>query len=150
MPKESISGHYSSSHTTKIFHGVIFYHGVILKICRTLPWWDVDELVKTKNIKQFYFGLEVKQHDQRLWNYIKWQAKNRYPDWKPQKPKQIVTILEDGEKDITLDVKPPRCLKNMPLRAMEYDFHDLFEGWLDNETTAEAVISLFNKSTRKS
>ncbi|XP_021995588.1 FK506-binding protein 3-like [Helianthus annuus] len=27
---------------------------------RTLPWWDVDELVKTKNIKQFYHGLEVK------------------------------------------------------------------------------------------
>ncbi|MFS7960752.1 hypothetical protein Hanom_Chr08g00706711 [Helianthus anomalus] len=37
---------------------------------RTLPWWDVDELVKTKNIKQFYHGLEVKQHDQRLWNYV--------------------------------------------------------------------------------
>ncbi|MFS7888910.1 hypothetical protein Hanom_Chr00s000002g01600571 [Helianthus anomalus] len=86
---------------------------------RTLPWWDIDELVKTKNIKQFYFGLEVKQHDQRLWNYIKWQAKNGYPDWKPQKPKQIVTILENGEKDITLDVKPPICLKNMPLKAME-------------------------------
>ncbi|MFS7947811.1 hypothetical protein Hanom_Chr06g00552591 [Helianthus anomalus] len=117
---------------------------------RTLPWWDVDELVKTKNIKQLYFSLEVQQHDQRLWNYIKWQAKNGYPDWKPQKPKQIVTILENGEKDITLDVKPPRCLKNMPLRAMEQDFHDLFEGWLYNETTAEAVISLFDKSTGKS
>ncbi|MFS8022687.1 hypothetical protein Hanom_Chr16g01442431 [Helianthus anomalus] len=99
---------------------------------------------------QVYYGLEVKQHDQRLWNYIKWQDKNGYPEWKPQKPKQIVTILENGEKDITLDAKPPRCLKNMPLRAMEQDFHDLFEGWLYNETTAEAVISLFDKSTKKS
>ncbi|MFS7936744.1 hypothetical protein Hanom_Chr05g00419371 [Helianthus anomalus] len=38
----------------------------------------------------------------------------------------------------------------MPLRAMEQDFYDLFEGWLYNETTAEAVISLFDKSTGKS
>ncbi|MFS7914828.1 hypothetical protein Hanom_Chr02g00158141 [Helianthus anomalus] len=43
---------------------------------QTLSWWDVEELVQTKNIKQFYYGLDVKQHDQRLWNYIKWQAKN--------------------------------------------------------------------------
>ncbi|KAJ0752456.1 hypothetical protein HanPI659440_Chr09g0324601 [Helianthus annuus] len=117
---------------------------------RTLPWWDVDELVKIKNIKQFYHGLEVKQHDQRLWNYVKLQAKAGYPDWKPQRPKQIVTMLENGEKDINMDIKPPRCLKNMPLRAMEQDFHDLFVGWLYNETTAEAVISLFDKSKGES
>ncbi|XP_035840382.1 glutamic acid-rich protein-like [Helianthus annuus] len=62
----------------------------------------------------------------------KWfkQAKDRFPDWKPQYPKQIVTILESGEKDITLDIKPPRCLKNMPLRAMEQDFHEEFQGIL--------------------
>ncbi|XP_022007780.1 midasin-like [Helianthus annuus] len=46
----------------------------------SLPLWDVDELVKTKNIKQFYYGPEVRQHDQDLWNYIKWQEKNGYPD----------------------------------------------------------------------
>ncbi|MFS7997569.1 hypothetical protein Hanom_Chr12g01143291 [Helianthus anomalus] len=91
---------------------------------KILPWWDVDELVQTKNIKQFYYGLEVKQHDQHMWNYVKQQSKERYPDWKPQYPKQIVTILENREKDITLDVKPPRCLKNMPLRAMEQDFYE--------------------------
>ncbi|MFS7926479.1 hypothetical protein Hanom_Chr04g00297531 [Helianthus anomalus] len=54
------------------------------------------------------------------------------------------------KKDITLDVKPPRCLKNMPLRAIKQDFHDIFQGWLYNETTAEAVISLHNKTTRDS
>ncbi|MFS7978328.1 hypothetical protein Hanom_Chr10g00914231 [Helianthus anomalus] len=59
----------------------------------SLPWWDVDELVKTKNIKQFYYGLEVRLHDQDLWNYIKLQARNGYPDWMPQFPKQIVRIL---------------------------------------------------------
>ncbi|MFS8008204.1 hypothetical protein Hanom_Chr14g01269961 [Helianthus anomalus] len=69
----------------------------------TLPWWDVDELVITKNIKQFYYGPEVREHDQELWDYIKLQAKNQYPDWKPQFPRQIVTYLENGEKDITLD-----------------------------------------------
>ncbi|MFS7913042.1 hypothetical protein Hanom_Chr02g00136991 [Helianthus anomalus] len=93
---------------------------------KTLPWWDVNELVQTKNIKQFYYGLEVKQHDQHLWDYVKQQAKARYPDWKHQYPKQIVKILENGEKDVTLDVKLPRCLKNMPLRAMELDFHEDF------------------------
>ncbi|KAJ0905548.1 hypothetical protein HanPSC8_Chr07g0295201 [Helianthus annuus] len=114
---------------------------------KTLPWWDVEELVQTKNIKQFYYGLDVKQHDQHLWDYIKLQAKARFPDWKPQYPKQIVTILESGEKDITLDIKPPRCLKNMPLRAMEQDFYEDFQGWMYNESIAEAVISLYNKST---
>ncbi|KAJ0494665.1 hypothetical protein HanIR_Chr12g0600021 [Helianthus annuus] len=114
---------------------------------KTLPWWDVEELVQTKNIKQFYHGLDVKQHDQHLWKYIKQQAKERFPDWKPQFPKQIVTILESGEKDITLDIKPPRCLKNMPLRAMEQDFYEDFQGWMYNQSIAEAVISLFDKST---
>ncbi|MFS7987515.1 hypothetical protein Hanom_Chr11g01023931 [Helianthus anomalus] len=133
----------------KIFHGGVQYFEFLSDI-RTLPWWDVDELVKTKNIKQFYHGLEVKQHDQRLWNYAKLQAKAGYPDCKPQRPKKIVTILENGEKDITLDIKPPRYLKNLPLRAMEQDFYDLFEGWLYNETIAEVVISLFDKSTGKS
>ncbi|MFS8019403.1 hypothetical protein Hanom_Chr15g01403381 [Helianthus anomalus] len=59
-------------------------------------------------------------------------------------------MLENGEKDVTLDVKPPRCLKNMPLRAMEQDFYEDFEGWLYNESTAEAVISLFDKSKGES
>ncbi|KAJ0922396.1 putative transcription factor bZIP family [Helianthus annuus] len=113
----------------------------------TSPWWDVDEFVVTKNIKQYYYGPEVRERDQDLWNYIKWQAKNNYPDWKPQYPKQIVTYLESGEKDITLGVKPPRCLKNMPLRAIEQDFYDLFQAWLYNPSTAEAVISLYDKTT---
>ncbi|MFS7943565.1 hypothetical protein Hanom_Chr06g00501721 [Helianthus anomalus] len=58
-------------------------------------------------------------------------------------------ILENGEKDITMDVKPPRCLKNMPIRVIEQDIHDLFQGWLYNETTAKAVISQYDKSTGK-
>ncbi|KAJ0743574.1 hypothetical protein HanPI659440_Chr10g0377441 [Helianthus annuus] len=117
---------------------------------KTLPWWDVDELVQTKNIKQYYYGLEVKVHDQHLWNYVKQQAKARYPDWKPHRTKQIVTILENGEKNITLDIKPPPCLKNMPLRAMEQDFHEEFQGWLYNPSTTEVVISLFDKSKGES
>ncbi|KAM0012684.1 hypothetical protein Hdeb2414_s0049g00749991 [Helianthus debilis subsp. tardiflorus] len=113
----------------------------------TLPWWDVDELVVTKNIKQFYYGPEVKQRDQKLWNFIKYQASINYPDWKPQFPKRIVKYTEKGEKDVTLDVKPPKCLKSMPLRAIEQDFYDLFQAWLYNPSTAEAVISLYNKDT---
>ncbi|MFS7954119.1 hypothetical protein Hanom_Chr07g00626571 [Helianthus anomalus] len=63
---------------------------------------------------------------------------------------QIVTILENGEKGVTLYVKPPRCLKNKPLQAMEQDFYEDFEGWLYNESIAEAVISLFDKSKGES
>ncbi|XP_035843881.1 uncharacterized protein LOC118490381 [Helianthus annuus] len=113
----------------------------------TLPWWDVDELVVTKNIKQLYYGPEVKQRDQKLWNYIKYQATINYPDWKPQFPKRIVKYKAKGEKDVTLDVKPPKCLKSMPLRAIEQDFYDLFQAWLYNPSTAEAVISLYDKDT---
>ncbi|MFS8024320.1 hypothetical protein Hanom_Chr16g01461851 [Helianthus anomalus] len=35
----------------------------------------------------------------------------------------------------------------MPLRAMEQDFHEDFKGWLYNQSTAEAVISLYDKKT---
>ncbi|MFS8001326.1 hypothetical protein Hanom_Chr13g01189011 [Helianthus anomalus] len=38
----------------------------------------------------------------------------------------------------------------MPLRAMEQDFHEDFQGWLYNQSTTEAVISLYDKSTGKS
>ncbi|MFS7978195.1 hypothetical protein Hanom_Chr10g00912711 [Helianthus anomalus] len=87
-------------------------------------------------------------HDQRLWNYIKLQAKDNFPDWKPHKPKQIVKVDPvTGEKDIPLKIKPPRCLKNIPLRAMEQDFHEDLKGWLYNQSTAEAIITLFDVKT---
>ncbi|MFS7944793.1 hypothetical protein Hanom_Chr06g00516451 [Helianthus anomalus] len=57
---------------------------------KTLPWWDVDELVQVKNRKQFYQGLDVKQLDQHLWYYVKQQSKS-VPDWQPQFPKKIVS-----------------------------------------------------------
>ncbi|MFS7969973.1 hypothetical protein Hanom_Chr09g00815511 [Helianthus anomalus] len=100
---------------------------------KTLPWWDVEELVQTKNIKKFYHGLDVKQHDQHLWKYIKLQPENRFPDCKPQFLEQDIKIDPvTVEKDITLNIKPPRCLKNMV------------------GCTAEAMISLFDKKTGES
>ncbi|MFS7998308.1 hypothetical protein Hanom_Chr12g01152131 [Helianthus anomalus] len=102
-----------------------------------LSWWDVEELLQTKNIKQFYHGLD--------------QAENRFPDWKPQFPKQDIKIDPvTKEKDITLIIKPPRCLKNIPLRAMEQDFYEDFQGWMYNQSTVEAVISLYDKKTGES
>ncbi|MFS7945313.1 hypothetical protein Hanom_Chr06g00522821 [Helianthus anomalus] len=127
-------------------HGVQYFE--FLSDIKTLSWWDVEELVQTKNIKQFYYGLDVKMHDQKLWHYIKLQARNKFPDWKPHYPKQLVKLdLVIGEKDITLNIKPPRCLKNMPLRAMEQEFHKDFQGWLYNQSTTEVVISLYDKKT---
>ncbi|MFS7946501.1 hypothetical protein Hanom_Chr06g00537001 [Helianthus anomalus] len=38
----------------------------------------------------------------------------------------------------------------MPLRAMEQDFHEDFQGWMYKQSIAEAVISLYDKSTGKS
>ncbi|MFS7915715.1 hypothetical protein Hanom_Chr02g00168501 [Helianthus anomalus] len=87
-------------------------------------------------------------YNQKLRNYIKLQAKNRFPDWKPHFREQIVKYdLIIGEKDVTLKIKVPRCLKNMPLCAMEQDFYEDFQGWVYNQSTAEAVISLFDKKT---
>ncbi|MFS7948748.1 hypothetical protein Hanom_Chr06g00563521 [Helianthus anomalus] len=99
------------------------------KFKRPLTWVpDVEELNQTKNIKQFYYGLDVEIHDLKLWKYIKWQAKNKFPDWKPQFPKQEIKFDPvTKEKDITLKIKPPRCLKNMPLRAMKQDFCEDFQ-----------------------
>ncbi|MFS8003805.1 hypothetical protein Hanom_Chr13g01218211 [Helianthus anomalus] len=124
------------------------FHFIILDI-KTLPWWDVEELVKTKNIKQYYYGSEVKCHEQRLWNYIKQQAKLNFPDWKPQQPKQVVKIDPNtGEKDITLHIKRPRCLKNMPLREMEQDFYKDFKGWIFNPpSTCDVVITVLDEKT---
>ncbi|MFS8021209.1 hypothetical protein Hanom_Chr16g01424771 [Helianthus anomalus] len=119
-------------------YGVQYFE--FLQDMKTLPWWDVEELVKTKNIKQYYFGLEVKCHEQRLWDYIKQQANLNFPHRKPQQPKvfeehasKIVKIDQiTREKDITLHVRHPRCLKNMPLREMEQDFYKDFKGWIFN------------------
>ncbi|MFS7948723.1 hypothetical protein Hanom_Chr06g00563261 [Helianthus anomalus] len=75
---------------------------------KTLPWWDIEELVQTKNIKKYYYGTEVKCHDQRLWDYIKLQAKANFPDWKPHQPKPIVKVDPvTREKDITLKIRRP-------------------------------------------
>ncbi|MFS8019601.1 hypothetical protein Hanom_Chr15g01405661 [Helianthus anomalus] len=38
----------------------------------------------------------------------------------------------------------------MPLRAMEHDFYEDFQGCMYNQSTAEAVISLFDKSKGES
>ncbi|MFS7997562.1 hypothetical protein Hanom_Chr12g01143211 [Helianthus anomalus] len=91
---------------------------------KTLKWWDVEELVKTKNIKQYYCGFE------------------------PHRPKQVVKIDPNtGEKDITLHMKRPRCLKNMPLREMEQDIYKDFKGWISNPSTCEVVITLLDAKT---
>ncbi|XP_021996216.1 DNA ligase 1-like [Helianthus annuus] len=42
-------------------HGVQYFE--FLSDIKTLPWWDVEELMQMKNIKQFYYGLDVKMHD---------------------------------------------------------------------------------------
>ncbi|MFS7929720.1 hypothetical protein Hanom_Chr04g00335841 [Helianthus anomalus] len=42
-------------------HGVQCFE--FLSDIKTLPWWDVVELVQTKNIKQLYYGLDVKMHN---------------------------------------------------------------------------------------
>ncbi|MFS7966062.1 hypothetical protein Hanom_Chr09g00769481 [Helianthus anomalus] len=107
--KEDMPYHYSGVYAIRRELGVQYFQ--FLSDIKTLPWWDVEELVQTKNIKQFYHGLDVKVHDQKLWKYIKHQTKNRFPYWKPQFPKQDIKIDPvTGEKDMTLIIKPPRCL----------------------------------------
>ncbi|MFS7978178.1 hypothetical protein Hanom_Chr10g00912531 [Helianthus anomalus] len=59
---------------------------------KTLPWWDVEELVKIKNIQQLQWGLEVHYYESKLWYYIRMQARDKFPKWKPQYPKQIIKI----------------------------------------------------------
>ncbi|MFS7911671.1 hypothetical protein Hanom_Chr02g00120831 [Helianthus anomalus] len=134
--------------TSILSNFLTFQYFEFLLHIKTLPWWDIEELVQTKNIKQFYYGTEVKCHYQRLWNYIKLHAKEKFLDWKPHQPKQIVKIDPvTEENDITLKIRQPRCLKNMPLRAMERDIHEDFKGWLYNQSTTEAVITLFDVKT---
>ncbi|MFS7946701.1 hypothetical protein Hanom_Chr06g00539401 [Helianthus anomalus] len=130
----------------KCEYGVQYFE--FLQDIKTLPWWDVEELVKMKNIKQYWYGPEVKCREQMLWGYIKKQAELNFPDWKPQQPKHIVKIdTVTREKDITLHVKRPRCLRNMPQREMEQDFYQDFKGWIFNPSTCEAVITLLDGKT---
>ncbi|MFS7979477.1 hypothetical protein Hanom_Chr10g00927751 [Helianthus anomalus] len=76
-----------------------------------------------KNLQQCLQGPEVRFNEQRLWRYIKYQAILNFPDWKPHRPTRIEMINPvTGEKDITLHIRKPRCMKNMPLEAMEQDF----------------------------
>ncbi|MFS7913329.1 hypothetical protein Hanom_Chr02g00140571 [Helianthus anomalus] len=95
---------------------------------KKLPWWDVEKLVKIKNIQQCLWGPEVRFHEQKLWAYIKDQAEANFPVWKPRYPKQVERIDHViGEKDIMLHVKCPGCMKNMPLKEMEQGFYKDFK-----------------------
>ncbi|MFS8019048.1 hypothetical protein Hanom_Chr15g01399271 [Helianthus anomalus] len=87
---------------------------------KTLPCWDIEELVNTKNLQQCLWGPEVRFHEQKLWAYIKDQTEANFPVWKHHYPERVVKIdLVTGEKDIMRHVKRPRCMKNMPLKEME-------------------------------
>ncbi|MFS7966641.1 hypothetical protein Hanom_Chr09g00776171 [Helianthus anomalus] len=80
-------------------------------------------------------GLELRYYESKLWYYFRRQA--------TQYPKQTVKIDPiTGEKGITLHVKRPRCLKNMPLKDMEQDFYKDFRGWAYDPKTCQAVIGL--------
>ncbi|MFS7946078.1 hypothetical protein Hanom_Chr06g00531801 [Helianthus anomalus] len=121
---------------------------MFLKDMRTLPWWDVEELVKTKNLQQCLHGPEVRFYEPRLWRYIKYQATLNFPDWKPHRLKCTVNVDPvTWEKDITLHVRRPRCMKNMPLKEMEQDFYKDFKGWVLNPNPCESVIKLFDGKT---
>ncbi|MFS7947963.1 hypothetical protein Hanom_Chr06g00554341 [Helianthus anomalus] len=117
-----------------------------VKDLKTLPWWDVEEMVKIKNIQQLEWGPEVRYYESKPWYYIRGQARDKFREWMPQYPKQTVKIDPiTGEKDITLHVKHPRCLKNMPLKEMEQDYYKDFRGWAYNPKTYQAVIGLRDK-----
>ncbi|MFS7979953.1 hypothetical protein Hanom_Chr10g00933721 [Helianthus anomalus] len=53
------------------------------KDLKTLPWWDVEELVKTKNIQQLEWGPEVRYYESKMWYYIREQARDKFHEWKP-------------------------------------------------------------------
>ncbi|MFS7954028.1 hypothetical protein Hanom_Chr07g00625501 [Helianthus anomalus] len=91
-----------------------------LKDIKTLPWWDVEELVQTKIIQTDMLN-GVRFHEARLWGVIKYQAMNSFRDWKPHYPKKIVQI--------------------------DLDFYTKFKGWYYDPKTGEAVISLKNEET---
>ncbi|MFS8007805.1 hypothetical protein Hanom_Chr14g01265321 [Helianthus anomalus] len=114
-----------------------------IKDLKTLPWGGVEQLSKTKNIQQLEWGPEDRQHEQKLWYYIRGQARDNFTEWKPQYPKRTIKIdLVTKEKDITLHVKRPRCMKNIPLKEMEQDFYKDFRGWAYDPKTCRAVIAL--------
>ncbi|MFS7995988.1 hypothetical protein Hanom_Chr12g01124611 [Helianthus anomalus] len=116
-----------------------------LKDIKTLPWWDVEELVKSKNIQQCLWGPEVRCHEQRFWGYIREQAEANFPVWKPHYLKRVVKIdLVTGEKDITLHNKHPLCMKNMPLKEMEGSSRG-DRMWLANCSKKDIECLFFNK-----
>ncbi|MFS7919535.1 hypothetical protein Hanom_Chr03g00213791 [Helianthus anomalus] len=65
---------------------------ILIKDIMTLPWWDVEELVKMKNIQQCQWGPEVRHHKQKLWYYIRGEVRKNFPEWKPQYPKRTIQI----------------------------------------------------------
>ncbi|MFS7986721.1 hypothetical protein Hanom_Chr11g01013631 [Helianthus anomalus] len=110
-----------------------------------LSWGYLDDLklVKTKNIQQLEWGPEVRYYESRLWYYIRGQARDNFLEWKPQFPKRAIVVDPvTGEKDITLHVKRPRCMKNMPLKEMERDFYKDFRGWAYDPKTCQERIAL--------
>ncbi|MFS8033740.1 hypothetical protein Hanom_Chr17g01573151 [Helianthus anomalus] len=85
--------------------------------------FDIEDEISSSPEKEYEFKYANEADN---FDHVE-QAKNRFPDWKPQYPKQDIKIDPvTKEKDITLNIKPPRCLKNIPLHAMEQDFYEDF------------------------
>ena len=105
---------------------------------KTLPYWDMEELVQTPNVTYF-----MKPIDQLMWKMIKYEAGKGWRRWKPFIPKRRIKYnKETGEKDVTLMMKRPRAMRNMPLMPIEQDFYPMFKWWQIDPATCEAVIVL--------
>ncbi|MFS7953717.1 hypothetical protein Hanom_Chr07g00621891 [Helianthus anomalus] len=103
----------------------------------------MQELCQTK-----CFNYLIRFGDQKLWQIIRYEARHNFPNWKPHYPKKVTKIDPiTKEKDVTLHIKRPRAMRNMPLMKLEQDFYEEFKGWYYDSSTFEAVISLRSKGT---
>ena len=108
---------------------------------KTLPWFDVQELLKLDLINESNNQLVDYQ-----WRFIKRESKTGFKNWKPQQPKIITSKTEidplTNDYVNTLRYKKPKIVNTIPFMEMEQDFSDYFLWWYWDSRTGGAVIAL--------
>ncbi|XP_076937115.1 uncharacterized protein LOC143604242 isoform X1 [Bidens hawaiensis] len=107
----------------------------------TLPRWDVRTLARRPFINH-----GGHQHADMIYQHLLFEVNHGFKFFKPQVPrrKRIDEIdPRTGWRKPVLKVKPPKTMKQVPVKTMPQDMYISFNRWYYDNRTSEAVIILW-------
>ncbi|XP_076931301.1 uncharacterized protein LOC143596097 [Bidens hawaiensis] len=116
--------------------GVQYYENI--RDVLTLPGWDVHTLARRPFVNR-----GGHQTVNMFYRHLIFEVNHGFKFFKPQVPrrKRIDEIdPRTGWRKLVLKVKPPKTMKQVPVKTMPQDMHLSFNRWYYDNRTGEAVI----------